>query len=109
MTRYAQAREIIAWRYSECPNCEFQGACDKSSANLKLCFEEDLYNQQKDTVEGLLIKSLRFMVSLRRKQRREAQKKQTASKWSRTWKNLTTPKDRKATLYCADLKEYSEC
>lgn len=99
------ARELIAWKKSECVDCEFRSQCPEKLANLVLCYGEDGL-QDSISVEALLKRTIRFLCKKQKKDRRDQHRGFIANK-RRSW--TLFPRKLEAKLICSDPLEYVEC
>jgi hypothetical protein len=100
-----RARELMAWKKSECVDCEFSPSCPQKLSNLILCYNEDGLHNCSDP--GALIKrTIRFLCRKRKKERRDAHRGFIAKKRER-WGFMGRSKE--ATITCSDMTEYIAC
>lgn len=101
--KYTHAKDIIAWKHAECPDCEFNTGCPRTIKNIEVCFMEDRSTFKGDVLSYLVKRTIRFLCALDRRERREDQGGQWRAARSRTEAQYN------AFLYCADRKEFSVC
>ena len=99
-----RAGELIAWKMSECIDCEFHNQCPRKLANLVLCFKEDGL-QDSVSVEALIKRTIRFLCKKQKKDRKSEHREFIAKRRHSWW----APKNVEATLVCSDPLEYVEC
>lgn len=103
---WSRFKQVISWKYAECPDCEYASVCEQQVANIEKCAEEDMENYADEPIKLLLKRTIRSMCARRRRERRDEQRQHRRIGF-RIYSG--PPPEYKAVLYCADQEEFTQC